>query len=120
MTGTRWVGAEDVTANLLTGRAGTGGHRRIRHVLPMSFRDFVVASGRGLPTPQPCPVWELQSPDARDVLQPLSFLLDDYDLAWQTFLRSGGFPRAVYEGVNHGRCLTGLPAGLGGVADCRP
>jgi predicted AAA+ superfamily ATPase len=101
-TGSRWVGIDDVTAGLLAGRAGAGSHRRIRHVWPMSFRDFVVASGRGLPAPGPAPVWNLQSGEVRDLLEPLAFVVDDFDLAWQAYLRSGGFPRAVYEAVTTG------------------
>ena len=106
-TGSRWVGAEDVTANLFAGRAGTGTHRRIRHVLPMSFRDFLAVSGRRLPAPGPIPVWELQTDQVRAALEPLVFLIDDYDLAWQAYLRSGGFPRAVYESVTAGAVSQG-------------
>lgn len=106
-TGSRWVGAEDVTANLFAGRAGAGSHSRIRHVMPMSFRDFLASSGRGLPALTPSPIWELQSDETRDRLAPLAFLVDDYDLAWQAYLRSGGFPRAVYESVTNGDLSAG-------------
>lgn len=106
-TGSRWVGVEDVTANLFAGRAGTGAHRRIRHLFPMSFRDFVVASGRGLPTPEPVDLWSLQSDAARGILEPLALLVDEYDLAWQAYLRSGGFPRAVHESVTTGATSQG-------------
>ncbi|MDR2347184.1 MAG: hypothetical protein LBD90_00910, partial [Bifidobacteriaceae bacterium] len=40
-------------------------------------------------------------------LEPLAFLLDDYDLAWQAYLRSGGFPRAVFESVANGAVSQG-------------
>lgn len=96
-TGSRWATGDDVTANLLAGRAGTGTHRRIRHLLPMSFRDFVTATNRDLPAPGPAPLWDLQREDLRDQLEQVRFLLDDYDLAWQAYLRCGGFPRAVFE-----------------------
>jgi predicted AAA+ superfamily ATPase len=107
VTGSRWVGAEDVTANLFAGRAGSGAHRRIRHVLPMSFRDFLTVSGRALPAPPPVPIWDLQSDQARDLLEPLAFLVEDYDLAWQAYLRAGGFPRAVHESVTTGAVSQG-------------
>lgn len=106
-TGSRWVGAEDITANLFAGRAGTGSHRRIRHVLPLSFRDFLTVSGRDLPAPHSEPIWDLQSDHVRDVLESLAFLIDDYDLAWQAYLHSGGFPRAVYENVTNGAVSQG-------------
>lgn len=101
-TGSRWVGIDDLTANLFAGRAGAGDHRRIRHVMPMSFRDFLAASGRDLPLPGPAPLWELQSGDVRDLLEPMVFGVDDYDLAWQAYLRCGGFPRAAHESVTNG------------------
>lgn len=106
-TGSRWVGAENVTADLFAGRAGTGNHRRIRHVMPMSFRDYLVVSGRDLPTPSTADLWDLQSNTTRDTLDALRFLVDDYDLAWQSYLRSGGFPRAVYEHVTTGAISEG-------------
>ncbi|WOQ17118.1 AAA family ATPase [Raineyella sp. W15-4] len=106
-TGSRWVGVEDVTANLFAGRAGSGAHRRIRHMFPMSFRDFLMASGRNLPAPPPAPLWDLQSATVRDQVEALTFLVDDYDLAWQAYLRSGGFPRAVFEAVTDGAVSQG-------------
>lgn len=106
-TGSRWIGVEDVTANLLAGRAGGGSHRRVRHVYPMSFRDFLEVSGRELPIPNPAPLWDLQSESTRSSLQELEFLVDDYDLAWQGYLRSGGFPRAVFEVATLGAVTQG-------------
>jgi hypothetical protein len=32
----------------------------------------------------------------------MTFLLDEIDLAWQAYLRSGGFPRATYEAITKG------------------
>ncbi|MCI1749221.1 MAG: AAA family ATPase [Acidipropionibacterium sp.] len=101
-TGSRWIGADDITADLFAGRAGKGDHRRIRHVMPMSFRDFLLASGRELPTLSAVQLCDLQSTAARDALESVAFLIDCYDLAWQEYLRAGGFPRAVYEQVTTG------------------
>lgn len=106
-TGSRWIGADDITADLFAGRAGSGDHRRVRHVMPMSFRDFITVSGRNLPTPGPVPLWDLQSSEVHDLLDQVPFLVDDYDLAWQDYLRCGGFPRAVYEHVTTGAVSTG-------------
>jgi predicted AAA+ superfamily ATPase len=96
-TGSRWVGSDDVSANLLAGRAGRGNHRRLRHLMPMSFRDFIGATRTDLPRIPVAPLWELQSKSVAETLEPLSILVDDYDLAWQSYLQCGGFPRAVYE-----------------------
>ncbi|WP_394288795.1 hypothetical protein [Corynebacterium variabile] len=98
---------EDITADLLAGRAGHGDHRRIRHVMPMSFRDYLTVSGRALPLPPPAQLWDMQSADVREQLDVVSFLVDDYDQAWQEYLRCGGFPRAVYEHVTTGAVSPG-------------
>lgn len=102
ITGSRWVPGEDVEGNLLAGRAGTGGLRRVRHLLPMSFREFVKATGRDLPLPDTVHPSDLQEPSVRDVLRSLAFEVDSYDLAWQDYLTCGGFPRAVAEHTRRG------------------
>lgn len=96
-TGSRWVAHDDVTADLLAGRAGMGNHRRLRHLLPLSFRDYLAVTDPHLPRPSTAALWDLQSDAVRDVLDALTPLVDEYDLAWQQYLTSGGFPRAVYE-----------------------
>ena len=45
-TGSRWVKGADAAANLFAGRAGLEDTRRLRHVAPMSFRDYLIASCR--------------------------------------------------------------------------
>lgn len=97
ITGSRWRPAEDVEGNLLAGRAGTSTGRRVRHLLPMSFRDFVTVTRPHLALPAKVHPADLQSPQVRTALQTLSFDIDAYDLAWQDFLTCGGFPRAVSE-----------------------
>ncbi|MCL2783739.1 MAG: hypothetical protein FWD80_07215, partial [Propionibacteriaceae bacterium] len=96
-TGSRWAGTEDIYGNLMAGRAGTGGRRRIRQLLPMTFREFMAATTPQLPRPPAVHPADLQSANARQALAELAFLVDDYDLAWQNYLTSGGFPRAVAE-----------------------
>ncbi len=101
-TGSRWVKGEDVAANLFAGRAGTLDHRRLRHVSPMSFRDYLAVSGRQLvPLPKVHPAF-LQSKEAKDALVAVSFDVDGYDMAWQEYLTCGGFPRAVAEQLKQG------------------
>ncbi len=45
-TGRRWVKGADAAADLFAGRAGLEDTRRLRHVAPMSFRDYLIASCR--------------------------------------------------------------------------
>ena len=102
VTGSRWREEEDIAGNLLTGRAGTTGLRRVRHLLPMTFRDFATATRPELLLPEAVHPAALQSPDVAAVLDGLRFDLDSYDLAWQDYLSCGGFPRAVAEHARNG------------------
>lgn len=101
-TGSRWSGESDIATDLLTGRAGTTDLRRLRHVAPMSFREYIGASGRGLAAIPSVGADQLQSEDARRALESVAFDVDAYDLAWQDYLTCGGFPRAVAEHVRSG------------------
>ncbi len=96
-TGSRWNPAEDIPGHLLAGRAGKSPGRRLRHLMPMTFRNFVIATRRGLPLPDPTHPAELQSKSVGNALENVRFDLDGFDLAWQAYLTSGGFPRAVAE-----------------------
>lgn len=97
LTGSRWRSGEDVEGNLLAGRAGTTNLRRVRHLLPMSFRSFLTSVRPELTLPSTCHPSDLQSSEVRRGLEVLRFDVDAYDLAWQTYLTCGGFPRAVAE-----------------------
>lgn len=96
-TGSRWVSSEDVQGNLLAGRAGAGTGHRIRQLMPMSFRDFLIATRPGLPLPDRIHPARLADAATKSTLHDLAFTVDDYDLAWQDYLTCGGFPRAVTE-----------------------
>ncbi len=108
VTGSRWVPGEDVEGNLLAGRAGTVGLRRVRHLFPMTFREFVKATGRDLPLPETVHPAHLQDPTVKEELRSLAFEVDGYDLAWQDYLTCGGFPRAVAEHVHQGSVSDGF------------
>jgi uncharacterized protein len=95
-TGSSWRAEEDVEGNLFAGRSGTAGLRRLRHLMPMSFRDYVVTVRRSLPVPDVIHPTLLQSSQARLALETMRFAIDDFDLAWQAYLASGGFPRAIH------------------------
>lgn len=97
LTSSRWPGGTGVTTNLLAGRAGSTTSRRIRQLLPMTFRDYLTATRPELPRPAAADPTRLQDSSATGPLLELQIYLDDYDLAWQDYLTSGGFPRAVAE-----------------------
>jgi predicted AAA+ superfamily ATPase len=96
-TGSRWLSSEDIQANLLAGRAGSTDRRRIRQLMPMGFRDYLLATRPGIPLPSPCHPHALMEPAVGEGLQALAYGVDDVDLAWQDYLTCGGFPRAVAE-----------------------
>ena len=102
VTGSRWREDEDIAGNLLAGRAGSAGLRRVRHLLPMTFRDFATATRPALLLPEAVHPADLQSPAVAATLDGLRYEVDSYDLAWQDYLGCGGFPRAVAEHSRHG------------------
>ena len=102
ITGSRWREGENVERNLLAGRAGSSGTRRVRHLLPMTFRQFVTVARPGLALPDPVHPADLQNPGLVSVLERCRFEIDLFDLAWQEFLTCGGFPRAAAEHLRTG------------------
>jgi len=110
-TGSRWADDEDIEGNLLAGRAGHGTRRR-RVLLPMSFREHLRATRPNLGVPEVIHPGELQSAEARQRFATFEVLVDDYDLAWQAYLTTGGFPRAVAESARLGAVTDGYLADL--------
>ncbi len=102
ITGSRWRREEDIEGNLLVGRAGANGQRRVRILLPMTFRSFLEATRPQLVRLDAVHPADLQSPAVAVELEALAFDVDAYDLAWQTYLTCGGFPRAVGEYERNG------------------
>ncbi len=102
VTGSKWLPGEDIEGNLLAGRAGSGEARRVRHLLPLTFREFVTATRRELALPAHVHPAYLQEPPVASDLERLRFDVDAYDLAWQVYLTCGGFPRAVAEHTTNG------------------
>lgn len=96
-TGSSWSETGDVERDLLAGRAGSGGGRRSRLLLPMSFRDYARVTHTHVPAPDPVPPWNLQGTATAEAAESLVAFTDELDLAWQAYLTSGGFPRAVTE-----------------------
>lgn len=96
-TGSRWVSQEDLQAHLLAGRAGWGERRRVRQLLPLNFREVLACTHPELTLPPQVHPARLQEPEVAAALEDLAFAVDAFDLAWQDYLCSGGFPRAVTE-----------------------
>jgi len=110
-TGSSWADGEDIEGNLLAGRAGKGTRRR-RTLLPMSFREYLTATCPDLGAPAVLVPSELQSKEAQQAFETFGLLVDDYDLAWQAYLTTGGFPRAVAEHTQLGAVTGGFIADL--------
>ena len=108
ITGSRWQRDEDVEGHLLAGRAGRGGVRRVRHLLPMTFREFLSATRPELARTDPAHPADLQDADVSAALDEVRFDVDRYDLAWQDYLTCGGFPRAVAERASLGEVSDGF------------
>ncbi len=96
-TGSSWDREAEVERDLLAGRAGSSVRRRSRILHPMSFRDVLTATGRETPLPASLSPWALRDEAARDAAESFELFLNELDLAWQSYLTSGGFPRAVAE-----------------------
>nr|WP_042183801.1 AAA family ATPase [Kibdelosporangium sp. MJ126-NF4]CEL15865.1 hypothetical protein [Kibdelosporangium sp. MJ126-NF4]CTQ93790.1 hypothetical protein [Kibdelosporangium sp. MJ126-NF4] len=101
-TGSSWSDTADVERDLLAGRAGSSAERRTRLLLPMRFRDVLAATRPELARPASLPPWQLQSPEAKTIAEEHELAANDLDLAWQAYLTSGGFPRAVAEHARDG------------------
>jgi hypothetical protein len=96
-SGSSWADVAEVGRDLLAGRAGAASVRRTRILVPMSFRDFAIATRPELPRPGPFDPWSLQSEAVADAAAMVEFSTDALDLAWQAYLSCGGYPRAVSE-----------------------
>lgn len=96
-TGSSWSETGDVERDLFAGRAGSGTTRRSRLLLPMNFRDYLGINYPRIPRPDPVHPWNLQGPETAAAAESTAVFADDLDLAWQAYLTSGGFPRAVTE-----------------------
>lgn len=101
-TGSSWDENAQIERDLLAGRAGTTSTWRSRLLHPMSFRAVLTATGREIPLPMRVPPWGLQDAQARAVVESLELYIDELDFAWQAYVTSGGFPRAVAEHYRDG------------------
>ena len=72
----------------------------------MRFRDILAVARPQIPRPLPVAPWDLQSDAARSTAADLEVFADELDPAWQSYLTSGGFPRAVAEHTRTGTVST--------------
>lgn len=105
-TGSSWSDTGEIERDLLAGRAGSTAARRLRLLHPMRFRDVLAVARPQIPRPQPVGPWDLQGDAARSTAASLEVFADELDLAWQAYLTSGGFPRAVAEHTRTGAVST--------------
>lgn len=96
LTGSSATRAEDAVRDLGAGRTGQA-RCPFRLLLPMSFREHVATTTPGFPLPPKIDIWDLQTDLAAAAITGLEPFTDDLDLAWQRYLETGGFPRAVAE-----------------------
>lgn len=101
-TGSSWSDASSAERDLFAGRAGSSSTHRARLLLPMSFREVLAATRSDMPLPPVVPPWDVQSDATRLALTDMELFIDDFDLAWHSYLTSGGFPRAVAEHARTG------------------
>lgn len=107
-TGSSWDENAEIERDLFAGRAGASSTRRSRLLHPMSFRAVLRATGRDIPLPARVPSWALQNAETCAAVESLEFFVDELDLGWQSFLTSGGFPRAVAEHYRTGTVSEGF------------
>jgi hypothetical protein len=74
-----------------------------RLLLPMSFREAVAIREPDIPLPAIVTPDRLQDMAVAKAVAELDPFVQDLDLAWQSFLEVGGFPRAVAEQERDGR-----------------
>ncbi len=97
LTGSSASGVAEAERDLGAGRAGEANVCRVRLLLPMSFAEVVRWTAPELPLPEPTGPASLQSPAGAAAITTVEPFVDELDLAWQRYLESGGFPRAVAE-----------------------
>lgn len=102
LTGSSSRGFRDAIDNL-AGRRGPDLEHSDRMLLPMGFKQFCALTGVALPEDLPgLSLAELFSRKARETFTELSYWHEPLIEAWESYLRVGGYPRAVAEYIDHG------------------
>lgn len=98
LTGSSMRGMDEAVKDL-AGRRGPAADSE-RLLLPMGFRQFCKATAtvRGIPDERLfINAWEFRDSSGRDAVGEVVPWLDDLILAWEAYLRIGGYPRAVSD-----------------------
>ena len=108
LTGSSSRELREATKNF-AGRRGPGAERSDRLLMPVPFRDYCGLVGvAGLPEIGPLAPGEMLSRAARGAFAELSFWVNELVDAWELYLRSGGFPRAIGDLLRTGDVTDGF------------
>lgn len=99
------------TRKALAGRRGAPA-RSDRLLMPMTFGRFCASVGANLPQTPTIRPRDLLSREAEDMVGELLPWLDQIVSLWETYLRIGGFPRAVGGYLDHGDVETSFVTDL--------
>jgi predicted AAA+ superfamily ATPase len=108
LTGSSSRELREATKNF-AGRRGAGVERSDRLLMPVPFRDYCQLIGvAGLPEIGPLAPGDMLSKVARSAISELSFWVNELVDAWELYLRSGGFPRAIGDLLQTGDVTPGF------------
>jgi hypothetical protein len=108
LTGSSSRELREATKNF-AGRRGEGAEQSDRLLMPVPFRDYCRLIGVvGLPEIGPLHPGEMLSEGARVAIAELSFWVNELVEAWELYLRSGGFPRAIGDLIRTGDVTDGF------------
>ncbi len=100
LTGSSAAGLQDAVRALGAGRTKVA--QPFRTLLPMTFAEVLAATDAGVPKLEPVTPDRLQSSEVAVAVERMGVFADDFDLLWQRFMETGGFPRAVGDHYRHG------------------
>ncbi|HEY5342132.1 MAG TPA: AAA family ATPase [Solirubrobacteraceae bacterium] len=108
LTGSSSRELREATKNF-AGRRGEDAEHSDRLLMPVPFRDYCRLIGVvGLPEIGPLHPGEMLSEGARAAVAELSFWVNELVDAWELYLRSGGFPRAIGDLLRTGDVTDGF------------
>jgi predicted AAA+ superfamily ATPase len=112
LTGSSSRELREATKNF-AGRRGAASECSDRLLMPVPFRDYCRLIGLAdLPEIVPLAAERLLTGAARDAIAELSFWINDLVDAWESYLRSGGFPRAISDLLRFGDVTPGFEQDL--------
>ena len=108
LTGSSSRELREATKNF-AGRRGAAAEHSDRLLMPVPFRDYCRLIGvAGLPEIGPLAPGEMLSAAARAAVAELSFWVNELVDGWESYLRCGGFPRAIGDLLRTGDVTDGF------------